>query len=631
MTTQTDRIAGLNQGLAIKAPCVVAATTNVALTGLQTIGSVTLAANDRVLLTGQTAASENGIYDAASGAWTRSADFNGAWDAVRGTLVPVAQGSNSLAFYRVATASGFTIGTTALTFQSVGVNALGNTFVDFSDYNPVADGVTSDYDAFVDALQAADGGTLVLGRNQTYAIDQQITFDDYITKGVTILGQNSILKAVSSFTGNNVISGTTLLTDDGVEDVFIRNLDINGNSLAVPIFGAWKNGAMEFVRVRGGPSYQANAKFEQCHHKIYLQGDSSQNNNGWDCVMKGGSVQFLEASMGGNQTESLIWFNNSESVKVTLPDILNQDFTILGAENCRDMDFYCGRMHIDSALNNNVAISTFTATLQSDTTVTGDGTDEVVVSFLLAHGRQVGEHVLIESATDTDANGAYRITAVTELTYTFTAGGNVSSGVDATALVYHPCESITLHTPDIRGPSLTKGYGININDVIGMDVIGGKIDRCLNGVIFPAVTDYSKQISLVGVDLSGEMGNTINAAGNIDGKLTTRGCANFPDIMPAQTISDNSTTPIIRSNVVIMSNTSSTTITSFRVDPNNRIREGFPFTIKFTNANTTLQHGTGIPGTRLNGATNTTPGANDVLSFVYSGGQTQQVAPVSSN
>lgn len=53
----------------------VVGTTNLSLSTLQTIDSHTLLANERVLLTGQTDATQNGLWLAQSGSWTRPTDF----------------------------------------------------------------------------------------------------------------------------------------------------------------------------------------------------------------------------------------------------------------------------------------------------------------------------------------------------------------------------------------------------------------------------------------------------------------------------------------------------------------------------------------------------------------------------
>jgi hypothetical protein len=57
-------------------PAAAVATANVAsLSGLQVIDGYTLTATDLVLLTGQTSQRENGLYQAASGAWSRPTEF----------------------------------------------------------------------------------------------------------------------------------------------------------------------------------------------------------------------------------------------------------------------------------------------------------------------------------------------------------------------------------------------------------------------------------------------------------------------------------------------------------------------------------------------------------------------------
>jgi len=73
---------GVAQGLDIKDSCVVVATSNLTLSNTQTVDGVSLSANDRVLVAGQSTASENGIYKVVSGgSWTRTDDFAAGADA----------------------------------------------------------------------------------------------------------------------------------------------------------------------------------------------------------------------------------------------------------------------------------------------------------------------------------------------------------------------------------------------------------------------------------------------------------------------------------------------------------------------------------------------------------------------
>lgn len=118
-STSTDRIDGLTTSVAIKAPCRVATTANITLSGLQTIDGVTVEAGDRVLVKNQTAAAENGIWIAQSTAWSRARDFSGARDAVQGTLINVysSSGENVTMVYRLVTANPVYIGTSEIEFE----------------------------------------------------------------------------------------------------------------------------------------------------------------------------------------------------------------------------------------------------------------------------------------------------------------------------------------------------------------------------------------------------------------------------------------------------------------------------------------------------------------------------------
>ena len=83
------------EGLDVKDSCVVIATSNITLSGTQTIDGVSLSADDRVLVAGQSTASQNGIYKVVSGgSWTRTDDLAAGVDAA-GSFAFIEQGSTN--------------------------------------------------------------------------------------------------------------------------------------------------------------------------------------------------------------------------------------------------------------------------------------------------------------------------------------------------------------------------------------------------------------------------------------------------------------------------------------------------------------------------------------------------------
>lgn len=152
----TSRLDGAVTGLAIKAPVKVATTTNITLSGAQTIDGVAVTAGDRVLVKAQTTTSENGIYTAAATSWTRSADFSGERDVAQGTVVRVVSGTvHADQWWQVATASPV-IGS-ALTFSQVSDTLLAG-FNQVTDWGAVGDGATDDTAALTAAVAAASAG-----------------------------------------------------------------------------------------------------------------------------------------------------------------------------------------------------------------------------------------------------------------------------------------------------------------------------------------------------------------------------------------------------------------------------------------------------------------------------------------
>lgn len=89
---------------------------NITLSGAQTIDGISIIAGDRVLVQNQTSAPTNGIYVAASGAWTRSSDATSASQLLAASVY-VDEGTNYKGSAWVqTTAAPITVGTTAIAF-----------------------------------------------------------------------------------------------------------------------------------------------------------------------------------------------------------------------------------------------------------------------------------------------------------------------------------------------------------------------------------------------------------------------------------------------------------------------------------------------------------------------------------
>lgn len=119
VATTLDRLNGINGGIAIKAPCRVATTANITLSGEQTIDGIAAVADDRVLVKSQTNGVENGVYDVSTGSWSRSLDFDGNRDVVTGTVILVTAGTvNAGTLWRISTTGTITIDATSIAFTA---------------------------------------------------------------------------------------------------------------------------------------------------------------------------------------------------------------------------------------------------------------------------------------------------------------------------------------------------------------------------------------------------------------------------------------------------------------------------------------------------------------------------------
>jgi uncharacterized cupin superfamily protein len=207
-----DRSGSIAGQLAIKAPCDTATTANITLSGEQTIDGVATA-NSRVLVKNQTDTTENGLYDTSSGAWTRTLDFDGARDAVKGTLIHVTGGTIAAGkTYRLTSASPTSFGTDVVTF---------------AEYT-VASAVT--------------GALLQEGSNVASASTTDIGASD--SDHITITGTTTITSLGSSVSFNHVwvkFGGALILTHNGTSLI----LPTGANITTVA------GDAAEFIRISG--------------------------------------------------------------------------------------------------------------------------------------------------------------------------------------------------------------------------------------------------------------------------------------------------------------------------------------------------------------------------------------------
>lgn len=207
----TDRRFGVTGDYAIKMPVKALAAANITLYGAQTIDGVAVTTGDRVLVTGQTSAVDNGIYDVDTGTWTRSADFDGPYDVTKGTLVTVNEGTiYSRTCWALSTADPITIGTSALSFVSAvfsdsatvsftasGAGAVATTvqeklqeFPSVQDFGAVGDGVINDDAAF--AAAAARNIPVFVPPNLTYYLTSAVSGDFFSFGYPALLGGGSL-------------------------------------------------------------------------------------------------------------------------------------------------------------------------------------------------------------------------------------------------------------------------------------------------------------------------------------------------------------------------------------------------------------------------------------------------------
>lgn len=186
------------QGIDAKASVVAASTTNLTLSGAQTIDGVSVIAGDRVLVKDQTTASANGIYLCASGSWTRTTDADTYAELVAAyTFVEGGTTNGNNGFICTIAPSG-TLGTTAITWAQ------------FSGAGQVIAGTGMSKTGNTLNVNTASSARIVVGADEI----------DLATTGVTA----STYKSVTVDTYGRITSGTnpTTISGFGITDAYTK-------------------------------------------------------------------------------------------------------------------------------------------------------------------------------------------------------------------------------------------------------------------------------------------------------------------------------------------------------------------------------------------------------------------------
>ena len=192
------------QDATFKQTCRAISTSNTTLSGgaPATVDGVSLTVGDRVLVTGQTTGSENGLYrvttvgTGSNGTWVRTADGDETGDITAGMTIMVTEGStNADTMWKLTTDDPITVGTTALSFEQFGGGGSGdpagaNTQVQFNDAGSFAGDAGLTYNKTTDALTVVgtvDMGTLSIGSTAVTATAAELNKLDGVTATTTEL------------------------------------------------------------------------------------------------------------------------------------------------------------------------------------------------------------------------------------------------------------------------------------------------------------------------------------------------------------------------------------------------------------------------------------------------------------
>lgn len=204
------------RGLDWKQSVKVATTTNITLSGAQTVDGVSLSAGDRVLVKDQSSGATNGIYVVAAGSWSRANDADDNVEVTASMAVPVEQGTvNGDKVFVLATDSPITIGSTSLSFSAIGgsgvsytagsgLNLSGSAFSVNAGEGIIADGTSTRIDPSYSGLAKRFAQDVPNGSTTATISHNLGTLD--VTVAVREISGGALVDCDVTYTSTNVVT-----------------------------------------------------------------------------------------------------------------------------------------------------------------------------------------------------------------------------------------------------------------------------------------------------------------------------------------------------------------------------------------------------------------------------------------
>lgn len=220
-STVVERLARIANSPAIKVPCRVATTANLAsLSTLLTIDGVTLAADDRVLVKDQSNSIANGIYVASTSDWTRASDANELRDLVNGSMVLVTNGSTwALTEFRLSATNPVTPGTTAQTWEEISSEQSGSAAT-----SAAAAAASASAAASSESAAAASAASALVSENAAELAETNAETAEAAAEAAEAAAEAAAISTVENLTGT---STTAITIGTGSKGPFTTQADKN--------------------------------------------------------------------------------------------------------------------------------------------------------------------------------------------------------------------------------------------------------------------------------------------------------------------------------------------------------------------------------------------------------------------